>query len=309
MCTRGARSRISLRAKQHSPRRAHPPSTCDESDMQPSDLEARLCFSRVKPILAHNGAKRCCGLWPSFDQPVAILRPELEGNVQEVDIVEILRGQVARAALAEHSTLMAAQRGKLSFAQTGVMLGQWWHPLHYFPSFIGRSISVLPFRDGKTALSRILFQELGEGDPKRAHEAIFVATMTEAGFEEPVLTDAAPLPATAALIKGYESASTDALSALAFIFATEVVDLAMVSGIGAAVRHATGRAQLEWVDIHVAQEPEHVEKVETALGAQFAPGEVDVILRHADHMWRLWSNFFTAIGEETAKAAPKKSLR
>jgi hypothetical protein len=226
--------------------------------------------------------------------------------VREVDIVEILRGQGARSALIEHPMLLAAQRGELSLSATGVMLGQWWHPLHYFPSFIGRAISVLPFRDGKTALSRILFQELGEGSPTRAHEAIFVDTMTRAGFEEPTLTKAAPLDATVALVKGYERASTDVLSALAFIFATEVVDLAMVSGIGAAVKHATGQARLQWVDIHVAQEPEHVEKVEIALAAQFTPDEVSEVLRHADSMWRLWSDFFTAIGEEVAKGEPKK---
>src|SRR5688500_12174641 len=56
-------------------------------------------------------------------------------------------------------------------------IGQFWHPSHYFPTFLAGLIAVSPTLEVKTNLSRILWQELGEGDPARAHESIYVDTV------------------------------------------------------------------------------------------------------------------------------------
>src|SRR5678809_686441 len=60
--------------------------------------------------------------------------------------------------------------GTLSTEQVVIILGQWFHPLHYFPTFLSRLISVSPKLETQTYVSRILWEELGEGDPRRAHE-------------------------------------------------------------------------------------------------------------------------------------------
>jgi hypothetical protein len=62
--------------------------------------------------------------------------------------------------------------GTLSREQVVIILGQWFHPLHYFPTFLSRLISVSPEIETQTFVSRILWEELGEGDPRRAHEKV-----------------------------------------------------------------------------------------------------------------------------------------
>src|ERR1044072_5889849 len=63
--------------------------------------------------------------------------------------------------------------GTLPREQAVVIVGQWFHPLHYFPVFLSRLISVTPNVAAQTYISRILWEELGGGDPRRAHERIY----------------------------------------------------------------------------------------------------------------------------------------
>jgi hypothetical protein len=155
----------------------------------------------------------------------------------------------------------------------------------HFPTFLSRSIAVLP-GVAKSAITRILNQEIGGGNPKLAHEVIYVDTMEKAGFERAVVTDSPPFSETADLVAGYGGASAEPLSTLGFIFATEVTDLLMVSGIGAAVEHATGVIDLEWVRIHVEQEPDHVEEANHSLLQDFGPDEEAAILKSAEEIGR-----------------------
>jgi pyrroloquinoline quinone (PQQ) biosynthesis protein C len=183
-----------------------------------------------------------------------------------------------------------------------VILGQWFHPLHYFPVFLSRLISVTPNIESQTYISRILWEELGEGDPIRAHEKIYVETMTGGGFEKTQFTEAAPLPATRKLVAGYEKASSEYLAGLGFLYGTEVVDLQMVATIGALMKRCTGLRTLPWVDIHVAQEPGHVESSSEALD-QSGNHSLDHDAQHrvvtsAEEMWTLWTDFFKSIRRE-----------
>jgi pyrroloquinoline quinone (PQQ) biosynthesis protein C len=177
----------------------------------------------------------------------------------------------------------------------GIFLGQWWHPLHYFPTFLSRTISVVPSLGMKTAISKILYQELGEGHPDRAHERVYVATMSAVGFSEAVVSDASPFAATEQLVEGYRRACEEPLSALGFVYGTEVADLVMVAGIGTAVRLATGASDLPWVDIHISQEPDHVEQVNEAVDPTFAERDATEIVAAAERMWQLWIAFFSSL--------------
>jgi hypothetical protein len=110
-------------------------------------------------------------------------------------------------------------------------------------------------------------------------------------------------------VQRYREASADRLSALGFVYGTEVADLAMVAGIGNAVRSVSGLKDLPWVDIHILQEPDHVAQVNEAIEPDFTPEEVDVIVAHAEEMWSLWIAFFDRLrkvmfGTEQPPAAP-----
>jgi len=205
---------------------------------------------------------------------------------------DALKNNTLRQELISHAFFDRIEHADLSRGQVGTFLGQWWHPLHYFPVFLARLLSVAPRVEAKTAISKILYQELGEGDARLAHELIYVRTMTPLGFSETELTGAAPLPVTARLVAAYAGSSGEMLTGLGFLYGTEVADLAMVSGIGTAVRRATGATNLEWVDIHVAQEPEHVVRANDTMALEFSPEEEAALLAGAESMWRHWIGFF-----------------
>jgi pyrroloquinoline quinone (PQQ) biosynthesis protein C len=188
--------------------------------------------------------------------------------------------------------------GALQREQAVVILGQWYHPLHYFPVFLSRLISVSPSVEAQTHVSRILWEELGEGDPRRAHERVYVETMLEGGFVKEQVTEAPPLPATRRLVDGYEKASGEYLSGLGFLYGTEVADLPMVATIGALMKRCTGLRTLEWVNIHVAQEPGHVDSSNQTLDPSFDEDEQRRVVAGAEEMWTLWTDFFKSIRQE-----------
>jgi hypothetical protein len=215
-----------------------------------------------------------------------------------------LKKNPLREQLIHHDFFRRVKTETMTAADVSIFLGQWWHPLHYFTTFLARSIAVLPDVALKCAVSKILNEEAGEGSPRRAHEAIYVDTMTKAGFARAKVDAAAPFAETRELVAGYEEASRSALPALGFIFATEVADLAMVSGIGTAVRRATGAERLEWVDIHIEQEPGHVEDAGSTLMPDYSAEEEATIVQNAERMWRLWIAFFDRLENEVFAPAP-----
>jgi pyrroloquinoline quinone (PQQ) biosynthesis protein C len=210
-------------------------------------------------------------------------------------VLDSLKHNPLRKNLIHHPFFEAVRSGTLERNDVAVFLGQWWHPLHYFPNFLSRSISVVPNLETKTAICAILSEELGEGKPEMAHERIYVETMTAAGFSQHEVTEAPPLASTRELIEGYKRASSAPISALGFMYGTEVADLAMVSGIGVAVRRVSGLKNLPWVDIHVLQEPHHVDEASNALEPELSTDQYESVVANAEEMWRLWIAFFSEL--------------
>lgn len=210
-------------------------------------------------------------------------------------VLDLLKNNALRKNLIHHRFFDEIRTGQLTRSDVAVLLGQWWHPLHYFPDFLSRSIAVVSRLETRTAICAILFQELGEGDPARAHERIYVETMAAAGFSQKEVAEAPPFASTRNLIQGYERASTEETGALGFVYGTEVADLAMVSGIGAAVRRVSGLKDLPWVDIHVLQEPNHVDKAGDALQPELSSNDFERVVANAEEMWRLWIAFFSEL--------------
>ena len=228
-------------------------------------------------------------------------------------ITERLEENPLRKELIHHPFFKEVRISDLTREQVGVFLGQWWHPLHYFPNFLSRTIDQVPVLEMKTAICQILHEELGEGDPARAHERVYITTMQDAGFDRATVAEAPPFEETRRLVQRYEEASAERLSALGFVYGTEVADLAMVAGIGNAVRRVSGMQTLPWVDIHIEQEPGHVDSANEALEAGFAPQEFDSIVASAEEMWRLWIAFFDRLrlvmfGDEELPEAPVGAL-
>ncbi|MET7311753.1 iron-containing redox enzyme family protein [Streptomyces sp. NPDC005571] len=199
----------------------------------------------------------------------------------------------------DHPFFAAVDGTEYTKEQASILLEQWWHPLHYFPTFLARCVSVLPDIGSKSAITRILNQEAGGGVVAQAHEVIYADSMEKAGFDRDRVTGTEPFKETAALVEGYRTSSEAWESALGFIFATETTDLLMVSSIGKAVQRTTGVTDNEWVSIHVEQEPGHVEEANHALLTDYTPEQECAVLAAADEMWRLWTAFFDRLVVET----------
>jgi pyrroloquinoline quinone (PQQ) biosynthesis protein C len=192
----------------------------------------------------------------------------------------------------EHPFFKAVDSADLTTEQASILIEQWWHPLHYFPTFLARCVAVLPDIASKSAITRILNQEAGGGRVEMAHEVIYVDSMEKCGFDRDRVTGTTPYEETAALVEGYRDATERPESALGFIFATETTDLLMVSSIGKAIERTTGVTDNEWVSIHIEQEPDHVEEANHALMADFSPAQEQAVYDAAERMWRLWTAFF-----------------
>jgi pyrroloquinoline quinone (PQQ) biosynthesis protein C len=204
----------------------------------------------------------------------------------------------------DHPFFKAVDSADLTREQAAILIEQWWHPLHYFTTFLARCVAVLPDTASKSAIARILNQEAGGGDVTRAHEVVYIESMDRCGFDRERVTGTAPYAETAALVDGYRAASDSRESALGFIFATETTDLLMVSSIGKAIERTTGVGDNEWVRIHIEQEPDHVEEANHALLSDFNADEEDKVLAAANEMWRLWTAFFDRlVAEADVRAA------
>lgn len=210
-------------------------------------------------------------------------------------ILEVLSRHALRNKLIQHDFFIEIDNTVFSKEQVSVMVGQWFFPLHYFPVFLSRQIAVSPVLEMQTFVSRILWEELGEGNPQNAHEKLYVKTIQDAGFDAAKILNAKAFESTKDLVDGYKNSTKNYLSGLGFLYGTEVADLAMVSAIGKAVQKATGKKELPWVDIHVKQEPGHVESASHALQTEFDSNEQKQIIQNAKRMWQLWIAFFDAI--------------
>jgi pyrroloquinoline quinone (PQQ) biosynthesis protein C len=198
----------------------------------------------------------------------------------------------------DHPFFKAVDSADLTKEQAQILIEQWWHPLHYFPTFLARCVAVLPDIASKSAITRILNQEAGGGHVDKAHEVIYVNSMEKCGFDPARVTGTAPYEETAALVDGYRAATATPESALGFIFATETTDLLMVSSIGKAIERTTGETDNEWVAIHVEQEPDHVEEANHALMADFTAEQERAVYDAAEKMWKLWTAFFDRLAAE-----------
>jgi len=213
-----------------------------------------------------------------------------------MDIIESIKNLESRSKLNKHSLIQRMRKEDFTRDQIAIVLGQWFHPLHYFPSFVSRYIGICPDMETKTLMSKLVWQELGEGDPNRAHEKFYIDTMTDVGFSEAEFINVDAFPATVKLVSEYrEKSSDDHLASLGYVYATESADLLMVSSIGSAVRRTTGVKRLPWVDIHVTQEPDHTDSVDGAVSNGYITQDYDKVITAADVMFNIWCDFFSQI--------------
>lgn len=214
-------------------------------------------------------------------------------------ILEQLSSHDLSQKLKNHEVLKKVRQDFLNQEQVTFILSQYWYPLDNFPSFLAGLISCTKSVEIQTFVSKILYQELGEGNSQKAHSVIYKKTISDAGLALKEIINTLPLPETTSLVEMYNLPlkSPNYLKALGGLYSTEFYDLKIVSSIGKAVSNCTKSQKLPWVDIHVTQEPDHVANVEYALSCQFDSEQENEIIQGAEEMFSGWINFFNAIGD------------
>jgi len=215
-------------------------------------------------------------------------------SVESETLLKRIAKHESRDYVVNHPFLKRLRNESFSIDQVSILISQYWYPMNYFTVFLPQALAVSPTIPIKTFISKILWQELGEGDDTLAHETLYIKTMLEAGM----VIQSPPLPATERLIDGYRESTKTAAKSIAWLYGTETIDLLVVSSIGAAVRKASEKKELPWVDIHVKQEPDHVNSVRNVMNLPFSEEEQDIILEEAQRMWLAWSDFYNDIEEQ-----------
>src|SRR5262245_34828978 len=136
-----------------------------------------------------------------------LMNDKAKGN----DILSRLERHAERERVVSHPFLRWIGTEKLTMSQVAVIVGQYWYPIHYFTEFLSKAMAAVSDLPMRVYMSKVLWQELGEGDPTRAHETLYVETMVSAGIDVNDVRGMPALPASNRLIEGYCQSTFDSL--------------------------------------------------------------------------------------------------
>src|SRR5581483_3683416 len=79
-----------------------------------------------------------------IERPSAKEKSTMTSTATTGELLERLARDDKRRGLIEELNRLKESAGTLSTGQVASILGQWFHPLHYFPVFLSRLVSVAP---------------------------------------------------------------------------------------------------------------------------------------------------------------------
>jgi pyrroloquinoline quinone (PQQ) biosynthesis protein C len=205
--------------------------------------------------------------------------------------IEALMAQKLDRKIIYHPLLSRVRAKNVKYNDVQMILEQYWHPIKFFPKFLATAVAQSNFIDTQTQISKILYQELGEGNSKRAHPEVYLESMALAGFNTQSIQKSETLSGTRDLMAGFKNSLLSEYSSYGFIYGTELIDLALVSGIGQAVRDVSGIRMNEWIDVHVEQEPDHVASASIAVTSNVGATHHEEILNSVTQSLALWTGF------------------
>ena len=169
-----------------------------------------------------------------------------------------------------HPFVERCRAGELSVPQVRVLGGQMYKFCHQFPSFLAIALAACPQEDARLVIGENLWEELGEGDPQRAHAALFRRFTRALGVDDAQLSMVPVLPETSALIDTYRHLS-DRYGVLgilgALCYASEGIVGALYSHIqnGLLQASAFDRDALMFFEVHIHVDGGHADQLEAIL--------------------------------------------
>jgi pyrroloquinoline-quinone synthase len=169
-----------------------------------------------------------------------------------------------------HPFVERCRAGQLTLAQVRILGAQMYRFCHEFPSFLAMALASCPQEDARIVIGENLWEELGEGDPQRAHAALFRRFTRALGLDDAQLLATAAQPETEALVDTYRSLSKTygVLGILgALCYASEGIVGALYSHIQAGLLRAApfDREALTFFEVHIHVDDGHADKLESVL--------------------------------------------
>ena len=179
--------------------------------------------------------------------------------------------QIAEShALWRHPFVERCRAGQLTLDQVRVLGAQMYKFCHQFPSFLAIALAACSQEDARIVIGENLWEELGEGDPQRAHAALFRRFTRALGIDDAQLSIVPALPETAALIDTYRHL-TDSYGVLgilgALCYASEGIVGALYTHIQTGLLQASAfdKDALMFFEVHIHVDGGHADKLEAIL--------------------------------------------
>jgi pyrroloquinoline-quinone synthase len=169
-----------------------------------------------------------------------------------------------------HPFVERCRAGRLTPAQVRALGAQMYKFCHQFPSFLALAIAACPQEEVRVVIAENLWEELGEGDPQRAHASLFRRFTRALGLADAELFAQPALPETAALIDTYLKLSEryGVLGLLgALCYASEGIVAALYSQIQGGLQQSAqfDRDALLFFELHIHVDDGHADQLESVL--------------------------------------------
>ena len=169
-----------------------------------------------------------------------------------------------------HPFVERCRAGQLTLAHVRTLGAQMYKFCHEFPSFLALALASCPQDDARIVIGENLWEELGEGDPQRAHAALFRRFTRALGISDAQLLATPAQAETQALVDTYRGLSNrygvvGVLGALCY--ASEGIVGVLYSHIQAGLLQAApfDRNALMFFEVHIHVDDGHADKLESIL--------------------------------------------
>jgi len=232
------------------------------------------------------------------------LQSEISGST--LDVPSRFRQIAESHPLWRHPFVESCRAGQLTLPQVRTLGAQMYKFCHEFPSFLAMALAACPQEDARMVIGENLWEELGEGDPQRAHAALFRQFTRALGLGDTQLLATPALPETQALVDTYRnlSARYGVLGVLgALCYASEGIVGALYSHIQTGLRQAArfDRDALMFFEVHIDVDDGHADKLESILLPMLrAPRDVSLVEDAIRTALDARCRFFDGVLRETA---------
>jgi pyrroloquinoline-quinone synthase len=169
-----------------------------------------------------------------------------------------------------HPFVEHCRAGRLTLAQVRVLGAQMYKFCRDFPRFLATALAACRHEQAHQVIGENLWEELGEGDPERAHAALFRRFTRALGLDDAQLAALPAEPETADLVDAYLSLSGryGVLGTLgALCYASEGIVAALYTNIQHGLLRAVpfDKEALVFFEVHVHVDDGHADKLESVL--------------------------------------------